>query len=216
MQIPSLSTMKALTIYAGLQRPLTGRPPSGLPEAPSPLKPIPGGSPFSFCEVSRSTDLFQISSVEISQQPVYIDDVFLVFLYGTFQESFSSNATFTFMEDCGSHCEDYGNPPGERPGGTLFTMPFCNMSLIEQPLGGRPKKDETCPPEEGYALVKSMGYVMPMVLRTPGWYNFTIDAKTAEGERIYCLTTEVCLRWEDEEKNKGYPPGPWSDCRWPR
>jgi hypothetical protein len=49
-----------------------------------------------------------------------------------------------------------------------------------------------------------------------GWYNFTVDAKTAEGDRIYCTTTEVCLRREDEKKNEHYPPGPWHDCKWPR
>jgi hypothetical protein len=33
---------------------------------------LPGGSPFSLCEVSRPTDLFEITSVELTQQPVYM------------------------------------------------------------------------------------------------------------------------------------------------
>ncbi|XXG98252.1 methylenetetrahydrofolate reductase (NAD(P)H) met13 [Hypoxylon texense] len=172
----------------------------------SPKAEIPGGSPFSFCEASRSTDLFAIT-----------DDVFTVHIYGAFQDSFTPNATIDLTVNCGSHCEEYGTPPGDRPGETT-TADFCEMSEIEQPLGGREKRNATCPPEEGYALITSYGYVVPMFFSTPeqGWYNFTFDAKTAEGERIYCLTTEVCLRWEDEDKNKHYPPGRWNACRWPR
>jgi hypothetical protein len=134
--------------------------------------------------------------------------------------------------DCGSHCEEYGNPPGERPGET-FTIDFCDFSSIQQPLGG--KKNVTCPPpEKGWALITSPAFVWEMFLgpavssvcstksvvmakkMKQGWYNFTFDAKTATGERIYCLTAEVCLRWEDEKKNKPDRKGPWSDCRWPR
>ncbi|KAI5863771.1 hypothetical protein GGS23DRAFT_513425 [Durotheca rogersii] len=216
MRIPMLKdAAKALSLSPGLQKTLSGGLSSGLSDALLSLKAdIPGGSPFSFCEVSRSTDLFDITSVELTKQPVYIDDEFSVHIYGTFQHSFTPNATLDLTVDCGSHCEEYGAPPGDSPGETV-TADFCEMSGIEQPLGGK-KKNVTCPPEEGYALISSRGYVVPMFFGTPGWYNFTFDAKTAQGERIYCLTTEVCLRWEDEEKNKHYPPGPWNDCKWPR
>ncbi|KAI6091244.1 hypothetical protein F4821DRAFT_198843 [Hypoxylon rubiginosum] len=215
MQIPTRKDFaRALSFSPALQKPLgSGLKLSGTP-LPSQAE-IPGGSPFSFCEVSRSTDLFNISSVELTRQPVYIDDVFMVHLYGSFQGSFTPNATMDLSVDCGSHCEEYGAPPGERPGETT-TVDFCEMSMIEQPLGGEEKRNVTCPPQEGYALISSEGYVIPMFFSTPGWYNFTFDAKTAEGERIYCVTAEVCLRWEDEDRNKHYPPGPWNDCRWPR
>jgi hypothetical protein len=33
---------------------------------------VPGGTPLSFCEVSRSTDLFDITSVELTKQPLYM------------------------------------------------------------------------------------------------------------------------------------------------
>ncbi|KAI0884649.1 uncharacterized protein GGS22DRAFT_164033 [Annulohypoxylon maeteangense] len=216
MQIPMLKDpAKALSLFAGLQRPLTSVLSDGLSGAPSPSKIIPGGSPFSFCEVSRSTDLFQISSVELSEQPIHIDDVFFVHIHGKFQESFSVNATFELSEGCGPHCEEHGIPPGEKHG-TLISASFCNMSLVKQSSDGRGKNYETCPPEKGDALVTSMGYVHPMLFRTPGWHNFTFDAKTANGQRIYCLTTEICLKWEDEDKNKESSLTPWTDCTWPR
>ncbi|KAI0098281.1 hypothetical protein GGR51DRAFT_431810 [Nemania sp. FL0031] len=199
----------ALSLLPGSQEPIGNR----FPKASFSLgRDLPGGSPFGLCDVSRPTDIFNITSVELARQPVHIDDVFTIHLYGTFRESLTPNATLEFQVNCGSHCEEYGAPPGESPGESAL-VDFCELSGIEQPLGG---KKATCPPQEGYALISSLGYVMPMFFSTPGWYNFTFDARTAEGNRIYCLTTEVCLRWEDEEKNKHYPPGPWNDCKWPR
>ncbi|KAI2629984.1 hypothetical protein GGR54DRAFT_587226 [Hypoxylon sp. NC1633] len=216
MRVPTLhDAAKVLSIFPRFQKILGGGSPSG-PSDPalSSRAEIPGGSPFSFCDVSRSTDLFNITSVELTRQPVYIDDEFTVHIYGTFQKSFMPNATVNLAADCGSHCEEYGAPPGTRPGES-FTVDFCKMSQIEQPLGGE-KTNVTCPPQEGYALITSWGFVLPMFFRAPGWYNFTFDAMSPDGERIYCMTTEVCLRWEDEDKNKHYPPGPWSNCTWPR
>ncbi|TGJ88662.1 hypothetical protein E0Z10_g9 [Xylaria hypoxylon] len=147
---------------------------------------LPGGSPFSLCDVSRPTDLFNIRSIELTRQPVHIDDEFTIHMYGAFLESFTPNASLDLQVNCGSHCEEYGAPPGQSPGESA-TADFCELSGIEQPLGG---KKATCPPQEGYALITSSGYVFPMFFGTPGWYNFTFDAKTAEGDRIYCLTAE--------------------------
>ena len=93
------------------------------------------------------------------------DDDFLVHIYGTFLGSFTPNATVAVTVDCGSHCEDYGVPPGESRGET-FTGNFCEMSDIEQPTGGK-KRNATCPPEEGYALITSLGYIMPMFINAP-------------------------------------------------
>lgn len=33
---------------------------------------IPGGSPFSYCDVSRPTDLFNISSITLWPQPLHM------------------------------------------------------------------------------------------------------------------------------------------------
>jgi hypothetical protein len=92
------------------------------------------------------------------------DDAFLFHLYGTFQGSFTSNATIHLRVDCGSHCEDYGNPPGETPSKT-WSFDFCEFSNIQQPLGG--KKNTTCPPEKGWALIASPGYTWPMYINAP-------------------------------------------------
>lgn len=92
--------------------------------------------------------------------------MFTVHIYGSFQQSFAPNATLQAKVDCGSHCEMYGVPPGEDPSGEVINLDFCEMSAIEQPLGGK-HPNVTCPPEKGYALIESIGYVMPLFLSTP-------------------------------------------------
>lgn len=86
-------------------------------------------------------------------------------IYGEFQKSFGPEATLNLTGDCGSHCEMYGVQPGE-PTGESALFPFCEISLIEQPLGGK-KKNATCPVEKGYALITSGGGVVPMFIRAP-------------------------------------------------
>ena len=165
--------------------------------------------------------------------------MFFFLLDGTFRDTWTPNGTINVRTDCGSHCEMYGSPPGEMPGES-FEMDPCEVGLLNQPLG----KVASCPPDKGRALATFWGYLHPMFIRVPvshftlvysallppftnldrawpaltnqGWYNFTFDAKTPEGQRIFCITAEVCLRWEDESKNEGYPKGPWSNCTWPR
>lgn len=94
------------------------------------------------------------------------DDEFIIHLYGAFRGSFAFNATIDLTVDCGSHCEEYGAPPGETPGETV-TVDFCEVSEIEQPSGGGRRRNETCPPVEGYALISSPAYVVPMFFSTP-------------------------------------------------
>lgn len=87
-------------------------------------------------------------------------------LYGTFQDTFTPNATIYLHADCGSHCEEYGHKPGEPNGGGTFALDFCHMSDIMQPSGGK-KKDEVCPPEKGWALIQTLGCVWPLYIRAP-------------------------------------------------
>jgi hypothetical protein len=143
---------------------------------------LPGGSPFSLCKASSSTDLFNISSVEITHQPIYMydslsikiipsfltsnrDDVFSIHVYGSFQNTFTSNATIDLTVDCGSHCDMYGVPPDERAGET-GSFNFCDLTEIEQPTGGE-KRNDTCNPKQGYALISSEAYIFPMFIRAP-------------------------------------------------
>jgi len=60
----------------------------------------------------------------------------------------------------------YGSHPGEQPGEAFTFDSLCDITEIEQPLGGR-KKDAYCPPEPGHALLTNAGWVFPMFLRAP-------------------------------------------------
>jgi hypothetical protein len=130
----------------------------------------------------------------------------------------------------------FGIQPGEWPG-ISFAVDFDYIGWVEQPGS---TDGPVCSIEEGPGSITATGFVWPILLRSPvelplplsplpfgykvkadlaqGWYNITFDAIAADGRRIYCLTTEVCLRWEDEEMNKKETvvDGPWAHCVWPR
>lgn len=65
---------KTLSSILGLQKTLFAEHQSSkLSSNPDSLKvELPGGSPLSLCEVSRPTDLFNITSVEVTKQPIYM------------------------------------------------------------------------------------------------------------------------------------------------
>ncbi|KAK6439337.1 hypothetical protein LTR95_004462 [Oleoguttula sp. CCFEE 5521] len=134
-------------------------------------------------------------------------------VYGTVLGMFGHNATLNATVDCGSHCDMYGVPPGERRG-ECTVRDLCELVDLQQPLQGR-KSNGTCMPEPGYALIPAPGYAWVWIFPWPGWFNVTFDAKTASDERIFCVTAEVCVKWQDPKKNGEYKQGPWTRCEWP-
>ncbi|KAF2429972.1 hypothetical protein EJ08DRAFT_734484 [Tothia fuscella] len=195
-----LSTMPVLILATILQQPLLDLSTSRI------LTSVPGETPFKLCPATQPTDLYNISSITLYPQPLYIDDDFTVHIYGTFLESIEENSTMHFWVDCGSHCKEYGLNHTEGDG--------YDFPLEEIPLE-QPNKRIGFPADKGYGHLWMEFAVMPFFLQVPGWYNFTFDARTISNDRIFCVTAEVCLRWEDEKRNEGYPKGPWSSCRWP-
>ncbi|KAG4410796.1 hypothetical protein IFR04_016072 [Cadophora malorum] len=169
---------------------------------------IPGGSPFSYCNVSQGTDLFNISSITLWPQPLYINDDFIITVYGELSKNITANSTMNLWLDCGSHCEEYGAEPGSGEGDSIE---FCDVTDVQQP-----NKRQGCPMEKGGAILSYEFFVWDMFLHQPLWYNFTFDMRTKEGERMFCVTSEVCLKWHNEDKNKHYPGGPYPYCEWPR
>jgi len=95
------------------------------------------------------------------------DDEFYLNIYGTFQstKTWTENATLTWNVDCGSHCEMYGNPPGETPSGSM-SWDFCELHDIMQPTG-RDKRNATCQPVDGWALATTFMWIPPLVLVQP-------------------------------------------------
>ena len=63
------NAVRALSLSSEVQKPIG----SILNDGSLHLKAeLPGDSPFSLCEVSRPTDLFEIKSVQLSKQPIYM------------------------------------------------------------------------------------------------------------------------------------------------
>lgn len=63
---------RALSISPGFQRPLSNERQGEVSEKSLALKDLPGGTPMSLCPASKSTDLFNITSVEVTKQPIYM------------------------------------------------------------------------------------------------------------------------------------------------
>ena len=74
----------------------------------------------------------------------------------------------------------YGVPPEDRAGETA-SLNFCDFAEFEQPTGGK-KRNDTCRPEEGYALITSMAYIWPMLIRAPVCvFRFLVGLTEADG-----------------------------------
>lgn len=196
-------------VFRGLQKPLGDASYAKWAERPE----LPGGSTLSLCKESLPTDIFNITSAELAWAPIHIDDMVRFNIYGEFQSSFDVNSTLSFTVDCGSHCEEYQTDPEDLPW-YAGSAPFCEIAELMQPTGGKKKPD--CPPEKGWALLSALAWVPYPFFQVPMWYNFTFDAKTSDGERIFCVTTEVCLKYADEQKNIDWSEFPAKHCTWPR
>ncbi|KAA6414703.1 MAG: hypothetical protein FRX48_01453 [Lasallia pustulata] len=150
---------------------------------------LPGGSPLTFCNDSRATDLFFVHQIELYPNPLHIDDIFEVHLYGTFLEALTTDASWTYFAR-------YSNSTEHESG----TMDFCkSLDSIDQPT--RQHRTHGCPPEAGPALVMMSAWVMPMFI-VPGDYYFKFDAVTKEGARIYCLDAHLYLDYKHEDQEQ--------------
>ena len=104
----------------------------------------------------------------------------------------------------------------QNPGEVYDIIPFV-VGAVDVATVNMTRFESSC----GFTKSQQVGYRTDATEdgTLQAWYNFTFDAKTDNGERIYCLTVEVCLRWEDEKRNnwtRPYPGSPGGDCRWPR
>ena len=89
------------------------------------------------------------------------EDMFTLSMYGNFNKALMPNATVAITGDCGSHCEDYGYPPGT---GITNDVDLCALSDIEQPSPG---KKAVCPPKQGTALINTQAYAWNMFISVP-------------------------------------------------
>lgn len=130
---------------------------------------------------SQLVDLAHLRLLPDDILTINSDDVFAMNAYGSFQKYFIGNGTIDFTVDCGSHCVEYGWPPGDTPGWSDGgTFPFCPYIDVDQPLHG---KKATCPPEPGFALIDTVLWIMPFFLVEPVCISnaFSISPANVEG-----------------------------------
>jgi len=76
MRMPLLAdVVRALSFSPGLQKVLGGGHHNDVSTSTSRLaerSELPGGTPISHCKESSPTDLFNVSSVELTKQPLYM------------------------------------------------------------------------------------------------------------------------------------------------
>ncbi|KAH8679742.1 hypothetical protein BGZ60DRAFT_400595 [Tricladium varicosporioides] len=146
---------------------------------------VPGGSDFRYCDVSDDSDLLAIDELNVWPTPVVLGESLKVHIFGTFQKSITPNATWGYSIDINN---------GERSTSGLIDL--CDvMNMIEQPN----KKPHTCPPEKGGAIVTIGAYMFSWY--GPGQYKARFDAKTEEGERIYCVEADVWLAEKNDTQS---------------
>jgi len=74
MRLPSLAdAVRALSFSPRQQKPLGGGHDDSLSSLRLEERPeLPGGTPISLCKASSPSDLFQVTSVELTKQPLYL------------------------------------------------------------------------------------------------------------------------------------------------
>ncbi|KAI9708185.1 MAG: Phosphatidylglycerol/phosphatidylinositol transfer protein [Bogoriella megaspora] len=145
----------------------------------------PGDTPFKYCNESRKKDILTIDSVQLLPRTIHIDDVFVVHIYGNFSKDVPENSTLTFHGHAGNGT------------GKTIDVDFCSViDRIDQPDPGRKRQ---CPPEKGWALMTMSAWTHPLFFQ-PAHYYFRFDAKTPNGERIYCAEAEMDLDYKDDDR----------------
>ncbi|MCJ1309552.1 hypothetical protein MMC25_003212 [Agyrium rufum] len=177
--------LRALWSGNMLQTPLFHSPPQqAIIDISNVSRSVPGGSVFRFCEQSGDADIFAIDLINLDwDPPIKVDDNFDLYIYGTFLEDLSENATFTLWTNVsaewGHDIKAYND-----------TRPFCYWhNDIEQP---DPDKTQQCPPEKGFALLSTHGWFSRWFVGE-GNFTFRLNPWTEDGRQIYCVEADVEL-----------------------
>ncbi|KAK0101066.1 Phosphatidylglycerol/phosphatidylinositol transfer protein [Cadophora gregata] len=150
---------------------------------------IPGESNLKFCHESRPTDLFAVERISVHPTPPLLDEYIDIYLYGTFLQNINKNATWKwYIRDIYQDGE-----------GASGVHQFCDaMEWVEQPDKNHHPR---CPPEKGFPMLSVHTWVPWFV--GEGNYTVKFDAKTKEGERIYCFDGEFELAYpENSQRTK--------------
>ncbi|KUJ15588.1 uncharacterized protein LY89DRAFT_671041 [Mollisia scopiformis] len=140
-----------------------------LPGSASGLRDVPGDSIVKLCNESNEE----------------ID----VFIWGNSTRNLSRNSTVDYQINATANTGDFGTLRG--------TFNICDYleKMHQPPNSSVPEK--ACPPREGPIYI-DYAFWFADFLVAPGQWSIKFDAKTPEGDRIYCLETEFDLQCPSE------------------
>ncbi|KAF4633678.1 hypothetical protein G7Y89_g4420 [Cudoniella acicularis] len=150
---------------------------------------IPGGSIVRLCAESRDTDALEIERIVNVPQVPYLDDVIDVFIWGNFTRDISNDSTIDYQINVTANTGDFGALNG------TFNICDCIDQMRQPPYSKKPER--ACPPSEGPVFI-DYSYWFADWLVAPGQWSMKWDAKTPEGDRIFCLEAEWDLQCPPE------------------
>ncbi|KAF7853618.1 uncharacterized protein EAF02_011923 [Botrytis sinoallii] len=148
---------------------------------------IPGDSIVKLCPESLDTNILKIDKILNRPEPI-LDEEIDIFIWGSFSRDISPNSTVDFQINATANTGDYG----------FYNGTFSICDYLEQ-TRQLPDLNVTkaCPPHEGSVFIDYAAW-FAYFLTAPGNWSMKFDAKTPEGERIYCLQTEFDLQCPPE------------------
>ncbi|KAI9649430.1 hypothetical protein NHQ30_002006 [Ciborinia camelliae] len=152
------------------------------------LGEISGDSIVKLCPESRDTDLLDIERIVNRPKPILVEEID-VFIWGNFTRDISPYSTVDYQFNITANTGDFGTFNG--------TFNICDYleKMHQPPDSNEPEK--ACPPNEGSVFIDYAGWFADWLV-APGQWSVKFDAKTPEGDRIYCLQTEFDLQCPPE------------------
>ncbi|TAQ89242.1 hypothetical protein B7494_g2440 [Chlorociboria aeruginascens] len=156
---------------------------------PSGLGDMPGGSIVRLCPESRDTDVLAIERIINRPQLPILNEEEDVFIWGNLTRDVSSYSTVDYQINVTANTGDFG-----ALNGTFHICDFLEK-MHQPPDSDEPEK--ACPPSEGSVFINYAFWFADWLV-APGQWSVQFDAKTPEGDRIYCLQTEFDLQCPPE------------------
>ncbi|KAB8296272.1 hypothetical protein EYC80_009046 [Monilinia laxa] len=152
------------------------------------LEEIPGDSIVKLCPESRATDILAIERIVNRPEPV-LDEEIDVFIWGTLSRDISPYSTVDYQLNITVNTGDFG-----ALNGTFYICDYLEK-MHQPPDSNEPEK--ACPPSKGPVFIDYAAWFADWLV-APGNWSVKLDAKTPEGDRIYCLQTEFDLQCPPE------------------
>jgi len=145
---------------------------------------VPGGSIVKLCPGSHENDILAISRITNDPETPYLNEGVMVIIDGNFTKNVSAASTVDWDVIVRANPGDTGELNG--------TFHICDyMEEMRQPPGS--DIERSCPPSKGPVMIDYMMWFANFLV-APGQWLVKFEAKTPEGEQIYCLLAEFDLQ----------------------